>query len=317
MDEYSKLIKVYNNFKFKGIDQNYNGLLYHYTSPEGLKGIIENKTLFATDLRYMNDSAEYRYVLEMIKNNIDVLCGDDEKIKDGVLFSVDLALFHGLSDPIHRYSISFSMQEDSLTMWNYYTKGDSVKGYAIGFEKWGLLKNLSILIRDDDGKIVERNEKDHLVIFHGKIIYDEKEQIQLLKNIFDEFLKLYDKEVDVDESFIYELTRLMVEKALDYGLFFKKSGFYPEAEYRLIYCTYLSNNFEHSLKGIPRTEKFRLVKGVFVPYQECSFNKDSIKQIRFSPTLRSELSEASLVRFLSANGVQTEEIEESNLTLRY
>jgi len=36
-------------------------VLYHYTSAEGLKGIIENNELWATSAYYLNDSAEMFY----------------------------------------------------------------------------------------------------------------------------------------------------------------------------------------------------------------------------------------------------------------
>jgi hypothetical protein len=38
-----------------------DGVLYHYTSADGLKGIIENDELWATSAYYLNDSAEILY----------------------------------------------------------------------------------------------------------------------------------------------------------------------------------------------------------------------------------------------------------------
>ena len=38
-----------------------SGLLYHYTTAEGLKGIIENDEIWATSAYYLNDSAEILY----------------------------------------------------------------------------------------------------------------------------------------------------------------------------------------------------------------------------------------------------------------
>src|SRR5674476_315094 len=34
------------------------GQFYHYTSPEGLKGILQNLILFFTDCQYLNDTSE-------------------------------------------------------------------------------------------------------------------------------------------------------------------------------------------------------------------------------------------------------------------
>ena len=36
-------------------------VLYHYTSPSGLAGIVERTQLWATDVRFLNDSQELKY----------------------------------------------------------------------------------------------------------------------------------------------------------------------------------------------------------------------------------------------------------------
>jgi hypothetical protein len=39
--------------------QNDDDFLYHYTTPDGLIGIVETQTLWATDVFYLNDSEEF------------------------------------------------------------------------------------------------------------------------------------------------------------------------------------------------------------------------------------------------------------------
>ena len=43
----------------------YNSL-FHYTSWDGLKGILENNTLWATNIRYLNDDSEYYLIKELL-----------------------------------------------------------------------------------------------------------------------------------------------------------------------------------------------------------------------------------------------------------
>jgi len=43
-------------------------LLYHYTTVTGLKGIVESQSLWASDVRYMNDSAELKYIISLLKD---------------------------------------------------------------------------------------------------------------------------------------------------------------------------------------------------------------------------------------------------------
>jgi hypothetical protein len=42
------------------------GTLYHYTTFSGLLGIVKSRTLWASDIRYMNDSAELRHTANLI-----------------------------------------------------------------------------------------------------------------------------------------------------------------------------------------------------------------------------------------------------------
>ena len=54
-------------------------------------------------------------------------------------------------EQIHNYIISFSQNGDSLEMWNYYTKGNSIQGYNIGFDIDKLSSCIQIEILDDAG----------------------------------------------------------------------------------------------------------------------------------------------------------------------
>ena len=44
--------------------------LYHYTSLQGLMGIIESRQLRASELRYMNDSTELLYAVDLLQTAI-------------------------------------------------------------------------------------------------------------------------------------------------------------------------------------------------------------------------------------------------------
>mgnify|MGYP000222987763 CR=1 FL=1 len=41
------------------------GLVYHYTSPGGALGILQNKALWFTDCEFMNDPTELAYCYEL------------------------------------------------------------------------------------------------------------------------------------------------------------------------------------------------------------------------------------------------------------
>ena len=47
--------------------------LYHYTSLEAIKSVLENKKIWMTDLRYLNDSQELYHGFEVFKMQLDML----------------------------------------------------------------------------------------------------------------------------------------------------------------------------------------------------------------------------------------------------
>ncbi len=313
MDQWEKLIKLFNSFKHNGISQ-YDGTVYHYTSPEGLKSIIDNSSLHATDLYYLNDASEGLYVLDLIEENINFLCDDEEWFKNNIKKAIDLAKYGKLETQIHSYSISFSMDSDSLEMWNYYTKGNSVQGYCIGFDVGTLADGIKIKILDKEGQLIDRSADKHLILFHGAVIYESDKQLEILKDIFSKFKKLC-KEIN-DSNFQYISAEYAISKSLDYGKFFKAEAFKIEKEYRLVYATYLMPGESNSIKGIPYTESFKIKNGIFIPYQECIFEKKALREIKFSPSLHSDEAEASLNRYLKSQGLEVN-INKSEIPLRY
>lgn len=44
--------------------------LYHYTSFKGLLGIVDSQVLWASDVRYMNDSAEMKHSADLIREEV-------------------------------------------------------------------------------------------------------------------------------------------------------------------------------------------------------------------------------------------------------
>jgi hypothetical protein len=43
------------------------GILWHYTDFEGFKGIVESKSIYATNLKYLNDKEEFEHGYSLAK----------------------------------------------------------------------------------------------------------------------------------------------------------------------------------------------------------------------------------------------------------
>src|ERR1700722_17777973 len=94
--------------------------IYHYTNISGMKGIVESRNFWATDLRYLNDTGEPTYSLDCIR---DFLISWKprgramEKRRD-----VALRLFNGPLSQENRpgYVVCLSENADQLSQWRSY-----------------------------------------------------------------------------------------------------------------------------------------------------------------------------------------------------
>ncbi len=313
MNNWNEFIKLYNSFQYEEIEK-LHGTIYHYTSPEGLKGIFDTSSLFASDMYFLNDSSEGMYVISLIEENIDRLCKSENELKRYVEKELRLIKSGKWQEQIHNYIISFSQNGDSLEMWNYYTKGNSIQGYNIGFDIDKLSSCIQIEILDDNGGQIPRDNEKHLVLYQGKVIYDKDKQVSIVESIFDKFYRKY---IELsDKEMLSLVAHFIVSKIINYGMFFKSKEFSIEEEYRFIYATYLLKN--NSEKGIPYKEQFRIHDGCLVPYQKCLFDMKSVSEVTFSPSLYNEMTEAGLKRLLDQCGIMHENrIKKSKIPLRY
>jgi hypothetical protein len=108
------------------------------TTAAGLKGILDSKSLWASDYRFLNDTSEFRYGLAIITSEIE---SNENDIKSG---SVDAWLMlESLRAEIDRFGMfalvaSLSTKGDLLSQWRGYNGG---KGYAVGINEDWLKQN--------------------------------------------------------------------------------------------------------------------------------------------------------------------------------
>lgn len=114
--------------------------LYHYTTMNGLKGIIENGCIHATNVRYLNDSQELYFGLNYLKNLIDSsnaapseenLPLIDHLIRRRIKY-VLISLMNSTSFSSRYFVTSFSGNPDLLSQWRAYGKENL--GYCIKFD---------------------------------------------------------------------------------------------------------------------------------------------------------------------------------------
>jgi hypothetical protein len=109
-------------------------LLYHYTTQDGLLGIVKNKEIWATHTQYLNDQREYLHALKIVREEIKAVKNITTNPQHRALLN-DMAVGLDGIESINVCVCSFSKDRDSLPQWRAYS--DATSGFAIGFSgKW-------------------------------------------------------------------------------------------------------------------------------------------------------------------------------------
>ncbi|MHA1613670.1 MAG: DUF2971 domain-containing protein [Candidatus Thorarchaeota archaeon] len=174
-------------------------ILYHYTSPDGLLGILENGVIRASDVRFSNDSTEFEHGLSLIRTLLSDMLRDDHDKQEAEILEGLADYCDSLSKHLQSaYVFSLSEVADDLSQWRSYTP--STGGYALGVSK---------------SRLIEITDSLELSI--GTCIYDVSVQRELMqdsirnllrdgKTILESF-----KNVVSDDSYVKEAASLCLE----------------------------------------------------------------------------------------------------------
>lgn len=289
MDNFNELLHVYNDWSKFPFDGKSPCNIFHYTSLEGLNGILTTGALFATDIYRLNDLSESTYTLSLIKDNISSFSFSDI-IESAIIEEIDRRLpllkeatatnyfdFTHSTNESKNGSIndilsnrlfltSFSMSPDSLPMWLYYAnKDNSNSGINISFDALKLLSKPE--------KVTTENKLEKLDIHYGKVIYSKKKQIKLLNTITKDFLKYKIESSDADFGSYIDL---FISKCYFVGAFFKDKCFKSEDEFRIAAFTRTSEDAK-SVLSLPKEESTPK------PHINIYFDKKAINGIKLGP----------------------------------
>jgi hypothetical protein len=102
--------------------------LYHYTTPAGLHGILDTKSVYASSVHHLDDDQEFLYPLKLIAAELEHRAtGVDEAAALARYLGGRLARF---GDGGNLYAASFCEEPDDPRMWSEYCRKG---GYCIGF----------------------------------------------------------------------------------------------------------------------------------------------------------------------------------------
>ena len=127
MDERARSIRQYESL-IKALADPCEGMIYHYTSNEGLRGIIENSAIWLTNVAFVNDTTECR-ALQEEKNLFNDNGFTNEYVKNRWK-----KFIRNPDTDYDTYIASFSSGKKSLDQWRAYGN------FRIGFEANKLIK---------------------------------------------------------------------------------------------------------------------------------------------------------------------------------
>ena len=258
--------------------------LYHYTTFSGLMGIVKSGVLWASDIRYMNDSAELKHAADLIQNEIG------ERISNG--HSRHKLLNHFMDWFNHRitnghmiFAASFRSTGNLLSQWRGYSEPG--KGVSLGFNPEKIIK----CAREQSFQI-------------GKCIYDPEEQVNLVRQIIDSVESLEKKEDPVKNktSFIHFQDRFkqIESDLLRIAALLKHPTFKEEEEWRLV--SPAITDFMNA------PVLFREGTSMLLPYFEFRLKTENdgpihLDHIYLGPTANINISMNSLAMFLLKNNI--------------
>jgi hypothetical protein len=221
-------------------------LLFHYTNADGAIGIFTNECLWATDIRFLNDSEEFLHGCKLAKEIIAELKREGSHFSSINDFYTTLEVVVGnLNSAVDiastAYVVSFSCEGDMLNQWRTYG-GDS--GYALGW-------NINVLHE------IARLRGVRL----AKCIYYAAEQRRFVKRIIR---KIAWRSRNIDEGIWTRcsqefIVRYILQKIMPR---LKHSAFHEEREWRIVIPYSSSVKFRSGRLGI-------------TPYSEFSLKRES------------------------------------------
>lgn len=115
-DEKKQHIERINNL-IRGFDDPCDGTIYHYTSSQGLQGIIGSHELWLTNTEFVNDITECRALYEEAKRGLL----SDEDLSNNPYVKKSWEYFQNTrSKDSNYYVASFSKNKNSLEQWRAY-----------------------------------------------------------------------------------------------------------------------------------------------------------------------------------------------------
>jgi len=245
-------------------------VVFHYTSSQGLLGIADSGSLWATNIHYLNDSKELNHAFDVFRN--ELLGRKDKNPLHGLLINSFDNIRH-----MKLFVCSFTEEGDLLSQWRGYCPEGA--GISLGFEF---------------SKIKDSALKQGYTI--GPCIYEESEKRRITRIVIDDLMPVLSSMVGKYPE--NHIRGYFYERIVKIVPFMKHSSFKEEKEWR---CS-LSPSADSS-----KQIKYRVGRSIITPYHEFDLKSNgrfSIKGVIIGPCEQKRLQINSVMDVLSARGIE-------------
>jgi len=263
--------------------------LYHYTNFGSLMGIVESRSLWASDIRYMNDSAELKHTADLIRTEVTKRIGAGHPRPDLLNQFLDWVI-HRITNGHMLFAASFRANGNLLSQWRGYSRHG--RGVSIGF---------------DPEYILGCAERQSFQI--GRCIYSCEQQALLISQVVDAVEALAAEngmaarsKQDQDNGCSYRGVFERIESdLLRIAAILKHPSFREEEEWRVV------SPVITDYVGAP--VRFREGASMLVPYILFRLNSGEnepieLQHLFLGPTPNKTISMNSLTMYLAKNGIR-------------
>lgn len=266
------------------------GVLFHYTSLPGLLGIVTSRTIWASDIRYLNDSLEYSLAAKIAREQL------------GGSYSFDKQLTGALEglDQRDAFAVSLSENGDLLSQWRAYCEPG--RGVSVGFDVTRL----------------QQVTDAHDFVFMPAI-YDPEVQVHLVRLVVGNAVAAYEerkleREAIID-AFVDDMSLL--------ARVLKHESFAEEREWRIISIHDRSDNLRPVATSVGRSSERIAVRDNgqrLVPYYSLPLPHEErtlgIESVIVGPTADPDLQTAAVRTLFGVSRLVCPQIVASKTSFR-
>jgi len=262
--------------------------LYHYTNFTGLLGIVDSRALWASDIRYMNDSAELKHTADLIHTEVTHRIGAGHAKPDLLNQFLDWVT-HRITNGHMLFASSFRSNGNLLSQWRGYSRLG--KGVSLGFNPDYILR----CAKQQSFQI-------------GKCIYSRESQRRLISQVVDSVEALAeehhpksDNQKEQGDNSYHSVFHMIESDLLRIAAILKHPSFREEEEWRIVSPVITDY--------VSAPVLFREGASMLVPYFEFNLIAEKsfsigLEHLFLGPTPNIIISMNSLAMFLSKNRIR-------------